>query len=81
MGSRRVVLVAQAVSRQQAPHGGDDGAQDIGHVGRRGCRRGVKSESAGRSPREHSVEHQRVDVDVEVHRSTEALDDGDTAAA
>jgi len=41
----------------------------------------VESEGAGRAPREHPVQHQRVDVDVEIHRPTEALDDGDTAAA
>ena len=44
-------------------------------------RRVVESEGAGRAPCEHPVQHQRVDVDVEIHRPTEALDDGDTAAA
>jgi len=41
----------------------------------------VKSESAGRGPREHAIEHQGVYVDVEIHGPTEALDDGDPAAA
>ena len=31
--------------------------------------------------REHPVDHQRVDVHVEVHRPTKALDDGHRAAA
>ena len=39
----------------------------------------MKSESAGRGPRKHPVEHQG--VDVEIHRPAEAVDDGDTAAA
>ena len=78
----RPVIGVQAVSRQQsAARAGDDGGQDLGHVGRRGRRRGVKPEGAGRGPREHAVEHQGVDVDVEIHRPAEALDDGDAAAA
>ena len=77
---RRSILGVQAVSRQQAPHSGGDGAQDIGHVGRRGRRRAVKPEGAGRGPRKHAIEHQGVHVDVEVHRPTKALDDGDTTA-
>ena len=80
-GSAPHRLVVQAVSRQQARHDLDEGAQDVGHVGGRGRRRGVKSEGAGRGPREHPVEHQGVYVDMEIHRPAEALNDGDPAAA
>jgi hypothetical protein len=41
----------------------------------------VKLESAGSGPREHAVEHQCVNVDVEIHRSAEPLNHSDTAAA
>jgi hypothetical protein len=41
----------------------------------------MKPDVSRRRTREHAVEHQRVHVDIEVHRTTESLDDGDAATA
>ena len=41
---------------------------------------GMKTKGPARRAREQAVEHQRVDMDVEIHRAAEALKHGDAAA-
>jgi hypothetical protein len=70
----RVVGGHELAAGEQPPHAGADGGEDVHHVlvARREC--GVKSEVPGSSLAEDTVEHERVQVNVELEAAPEALD-------
>ena len=63
---RRVVGGLEVPAGEQPPHAGTDGGEDVRHVlvAREGCR--VKGEVSGSSLAEGAVEHERVEVDVQL---------------
>jgi hypothetical protein len=68
-----VAVAAEAVSRDQARDRRLDRGQDVRHVSLRETRGRVKREAPVRCTREHPVEHERVDVDVQIERSPKSI--------
>jgi hypothetical protein len=66
---------------EQPPDARLDGGQDLAHGQPRQPLRRMKPDHTGKIAREHAVEHQGVDVDVQIERSSESLNDGDGAGA
>jgi hypothetical protein len=76
-----LITLREFSATDQPPDARLDGGQDLGHVQRRQPPRQMKPDHTGRIAREHAVEHQGVDVDIQIERSSESLNDGDGAAA
>jgi hypothetical protein len=74
-------ILATPAPLQQLPEPWLHGGQHLRHVQRGQTRRRMKPDRSRRVARKHSVEHQRVDVHVEIERSPEPLDDRDGASA
>jgi hypothetical protein len=74
-------ILATPAPLQQLPEPWLHGGQHLRHVQRGQTRRRMKPDRSRRVTRKHPVEHQRVDVDVEIERSPEPLDDRDGASA
>ena len=79
-GLIRGVPLTTAAHRETPPHGGNNRGQDVGDVGRGRHRGPVEPQPAVPDAREHPVENQRVQMDVEVERPAKALHDDDRAA-
>jgi hypothetical protein len=62
-------------AREPPPHPVADGAEDGGDGLIAGRRRRVELEPAGHTLGEHAIQDQRMEVDVEIHPASEALDD------
>jgi hypothetical protein len=75
------VILARSAPLEQPPDPGLHGRQDLRDVQRRQTPCRMKPDHTRGVAREHAVEHQRVDVDVQIERSPEALDDRDGASA
>ena len=74
------VLVQKAMATEQPLHRRHQGRQDVGHVHRRrGWSRMEPHMPTGRA-REHPVEHEGMDVHVEIQGPTESLECGDAFA-
>src|SRR5258705_362802 len=69
-----VVGRLELAAGEQPPHACPDGGEDLCHVliAWRGC--GVKGEAARAGGAEDAVEHERVEVNVELEATPEALD-------
>jgi hypothetical protein len=76
-----VVALSETPPSEQARDPRLHGGQHLRHVQRREARPRMKAHHTGAVLREHAVEHQRVDVQVEVERPAESLDHGDSATA
>jgi hypothetical protein len=75
----RIVLV-EAEARDERPDARHDRRQHLGDVGRRWHGRRMKAKRPTSRAREPPVEHERVYVDVQIHRAAEVLKHRDAAA-
>jgi hypothetical protein len=76
-----LIIRASSAPVQQPPAPGFHVGQDLRDVQRRQTPRRMKPDHTRPVAREHAVEHQRVDVHVEIEGSPEPLDDRDGASA
>jgi hypothetical protein len=77
---RRLGVQPEPAALEQAQHPCPHGGDRVGDVGVARCRRRVKHERlAGRRLDEDAVEHERVEVDVQIEPAAEALNDGQGA--
>jgi hypothetical protein len=70
------VILAMSAPLEQPPKPRLHGGQHLRHVQRCQTPRRMKPDPTGRVAREHAVEHQRVDVHVQIERPAEPLNDG-----
>jgi hypothetical protein len=74
-----VIAFPEAPSIEQARDSRLHGGQHLCHIQRREARPGMKAHHTGVGFREHAVEHQRVDMHVEIERPAESLNHGHRA--
>ena len=74
-----VVAIPESPAIEQALDPRLHGGQHLRHVQGREATCGVKIQGAGTVPREDAVQHERVDVDVQIEGSPEPLDHGHRA--
>ena len=80
-GFRRGIhpVLIEALAPSEPVDTSHDGRQDLGDIsvqGRGGC---VKHEAPGRRPQQHAVQHEGVDVEVEIDGTTESLNERQAA--
>lgn len=74
------MAVGQTAPLEQPHEAPLDRGDDRRYIASGEAQGGMKPHGAGAILRKHPVEHERVDVHVEIERRAEALDDGDSAA-
>ena len=79
VGRHRVVFRLEPVAGEQLSDTGADGGEDLRHVLIARWGRGVKGEVSWPSFVEDAVQHERMEVDVQLEATGEALDHGDRA--
>jgi hypothetical protein len=79
VGGRAVVFRLELATGEQPPDPGADGGQDVCQIVVTRWGRGVKDERPGARLAEDPVQHQRMEVDVQLETAAEALDHRDGA--
>ena len=74
-----VLAISEAPPIEQALDPWLHGGQHLRHVQGREATHRVKIQSPGRIPREHAIQHERVDVKVQIEGSPEPLNHGHRA--